>query len=106
MLFESRPWYGLLSNSCWEAAVLENGEVQEDLYITSRVRLVVLYNINFTTGADLQGCFIRSRPHPCLETGLVTAWHWNVAYPSLSVQRKLTMSLYFIFRSGALRGLK
>ena len=45
--------------------MLENGGVQEDLKITSWVRLVVLCNINFTTGAaDLHGCFIRSRPHP------------------------------------------
>ena len=46
VLFESRPWYrkqklgGVFSS-------------QVDLQITSRVRLVVLYYINFTTGVDL-----------------------------------------------------
>ena len=39
MLFESRPWYGK-----WKIGRLQS---------TSRVRLVVLYYINFTTGADL-----------------------------------------------------
>ena len=46
MLFESRPWYGKGKLG----GVLS---IQVDLQITSRVRLVVLYNINFTTGADL-----------------------------------------------------
>ena len=39
---------------------------------------------------------IRCRPHPLLGDRQlnpnVTAWQWNVAYPLLSVQRKLTMS--------------
>ena len=45
VLFESRPWYG---SGC--VGVLS---IQVDLQITSRVRLVVLYYINFTKGADL-----------------------------------------------------
>ena len=45
-LFESRPWYVKLKIG----GVLS---IQVELQITSRVRLVVLYYINFTTGADL-----------------------------------------------------
>ena len=46
LLFESRPWYGKGKIG----GVLSS---QVDLQITSRVRLVVLYYINFTMGADL-----------------------------------------------------
>ena len=46
VLFESRPWYG-------KQKLGGVFSIQVDLQITSRVRLVVLYYINFTTGADL-----------------------------------------------------
>ena len=47
MLFESRgPWYGKRKLG----GVLS---IQVDLQITSRVSLVILLYINFTTGADL-----------------------------------------------------
>ena len=46
VLFESRPWYGKPKLG----GVLS---IQVDLQITSRVRLVVLYYINFTPVADL-----------------------------------------------------
>ena len=44
--FESKPWYGKRKHG----RVLS---IQVDLQITSRVRLVVLYYINCTSGADL-----------------------------------------------------
>ena len=46
VLFESRPWYGKLKLG-------EVLSIQVNLQMTSRVRLVVLYYINFTMGADL-----------------------------------------------------
>ena len=46
VLFESIPVYGK-----WKIGGVLS--IQVDLQITSRVRLVVLYYINFTTGADL-----------------------------------------------------
>ena len=46
VLFESRPWYG-------KRKLGGVFSIQVDLQITSSVGLVVLYYINFTTGADL-----------------------------------------------------
>ena len=46
VLFESTPWYG-------NREIGGVFSIQVHLQITSRVRLVVLYYINFTTGADV-----------------------------------------------------
>ena len=46
VLFESRPWYRK-----WKLGGVLS--LQVDLQITSRDRLVVLYCINYATGADL-----------------------------------------------------
>ena len=46
MLFESTPWYRK-----WKIGGVLS--IQVDLQITSRVRLVVMYYINFATGADV-----------------------------------------------------
>ena len=54
MLFESRPWIGMGSRNLEEYSAS-----QVDLQITSKVRLVVLHYINFTTGAADLTIFVR-----------------------------------------------